>query len=90
MIHNKFLQKSIASPLHKIIAVVCPAFSHGYNESFLQSINLTSKSYKKGEWIGKSLEDEKSIFNKATYNIESGEFCLQKNVLTELQYFYSY
>merc|ERR1711923_474697 len=54
--------------------VVCPAFSHGYNESFLKSINLTSKSYKKGDWIGKSLDDEKSIFTKATYNIESGDF----------------
>ena len=77
---KKNLPKSITFHLHKIIVVVCPAFSHGYNESFLKSINLTSKSYKKGDWIGKSLHDEKSIFNKATYNIESGDFCEPKKI----------
>ena len=55
------------------VSVVCPAYSHGYNASFLESINLTSRTYKKGDWIGNSNKDEKIIFSKATYGIESGE-----------------
>ena len=59
--------------------VVCPAFSYGFNNSFLESINLTADSYKDGLWHGSmasSNTDEytRSVFRNVTFDIEDGMF----------------
>ena len=53
-----------------MFSVVCPAFSYGYNRSYLNSINISRSEYTGGVRRGNSSLDEKIVFMNATYNIQ--------------------
>ena len=74
---NKILAFSLW--LTNLHLVVCPAFSYGFNNSFLESINLTADSYKDGQWHGSMVssntdEYTRSVFRNVTFDIEDGKF----------------
>ena len=53
--------------------MLCPSFSFGFNETFLASIGLTQEEYKEGRWLGASTEEEREVFNRSTFRMETGE-----------------
>ena len=52
--------------------MICPAYSYGFNKTFLEGINLNENDYKYGNWLGNSTLEERLVFKLVTFDIESG------------------